>query len=106
MRSERLFDRERLELVVVRRRCSVSVDIPDLVRRDTGVFKRSLHDPSRARSGFIGHREMKRVSARSIADELSVNLRATSLRRLELFEDHDPRAFTDNETIAISLKRP
>src|SRR6185369_6204739 len=49
---------------------------------------------------------MKRISGRAVAHDLSVDLRATSLCRLELFEDHDPRAFTDDKTVAVSLKRP
>src|SRR5687767_6972556 len=49
---------------------------------------------------------MKRVGTRAITDNFSVNPRAALLRKLELFENHDSRAFTNHKAIAVSFKWP
>src|SRR5690349_8877971 len=105
MLAKRLLDRERFKLVVIRRRRSVRVDVTNLIRPDARVFERALHDASRARPGFVRHRKMECIRRRAVANQLSVDPSATSLRRLELFENHDPRALADHKTVAISLER-
>src|ERR1044072_552616 len=104
MLAKCLFDLERLKLVVVRRRRTVSVDVPDLIRSYPGVFECSLHYATRARARFIRHRQMKRIGARTVANDFSVDPRATFLCGFELFENHDSRALADNEAVTISFK--
>src|SRR5687768_18477620 len=49
---------------------------------------------------------MESIGGSAVADDLAVNLRAATFRRLQLFQDHDPGAFANYKTIAIALKRP
>src|SRR6185369_6343174 len=106
MLAESLFDRERLKLIVVRRRRAVRIDVTDLIGSDTCVPQTPLHDATRARAGFVGHCQVKRISAGAITDNLAVYPRATFLRGFELFENHDSRALADNKAVTISFKWP
>src|SRR5690349_3724992 len=48
---------------------------------------------------------MKRVGTSAVTDDFRVDLRAALLRVLELFENHDPRAFANHEAVAITFER-
>src|SRR5689334_7742540 len=48
---------------------------------------------------------MERVRTSTVTHDFTVDLRAALLRVLELFENQDPRALADNETIAVAFER-
>src|SRR5205823_1621459 len=49
---------------------------------------------------------MESVARHAIAHKLRIDARAPRLRRLQLFEHKQPRAFADDEAIAVALERP
>src|SRR5579862_9689470 len=84
--AEGLFDSQRLQTVVVRRRGTVSIDVTDLLRSDSGVGKRRLHSPNRAVGGLIRCGDMEGVARHPVAGNLRQNRRATLQGEVQSFQ--------------------
>ena len=83
----------------------MGINIPDLLRRHTGVAQRLLQaegDPARLRVR-LGH--VVGIRAHAVADDLSVNGGPTALRLLELFQDEHPSTFAQHKAVAPFIKR-
>src|ERR1041384_7356228 len=106
MLTERLFDGHRLELVVIRRRGAMRVDITNILRLGSRIGERLLHYAHGAGSCLVRHRDMKCIASHAIPDQLAIDAGAASFREFKLFEDHDSRAFTDHKSIAIQIEWP
>src|SRR5436190_14436774 len=106
MVAKYFFDRQTFELIVVRCRSTVRIYIADPIGFDSRIFYCSTHYALCSRTSFVGHRDVKRVAAHSVADDLGIDLGTASLRRFKFLQDYDPGAFADHETIAFEVERP
>src|SRR5918911_1471784 len=96
----------RFGLVVDAGRRAVQVQVINLVHRQPRAFDGHAH---RAGGVVAGRRDLHAVvsvAGRSVADQLGVNLRAAPAGVFQLFEQDDPRAFTEHEAIAVGVERP
>ena len=89
--TERFLDGQRLELVVVRRRGSMRVDIPTCSGSTPASFSVLLHHANGSGTSFVRHRHMKRIAGHAVANNFGVDSRATFLGELQLFENHNAR---------------
>src|SRR3954471_6622208 len=96
MLAEKVLDGLRFQHIPDRRRGSVRVDVADLVAPDARVFHGLIHHAEAAFVLGCGLRDVIRIAAHAVADDLREYVRATLLRAFELFEDQNPRAFTDD----------
>src|SRR5436309_2113531 len=97
-------DGERLDLVAVRRRRAVRVDVIDPGRRDAGALERLVHDAERAVAVVGRRRDVVRVGRHAVADQLGVDARVAAGRKIELLEDEHAGAFADDEPVAILVE--
>src|SRR5690606_12513794 len=98
-------ERHMLHLVVLRRRCSVSVDIVDLIDghpriRDGGTYGTNCWRAIRLRA-----RTMKIIGLFATSAKDAKNLRAAAKCSLQRLQHQSSCAFGQNETAAILGKR-
>ena len=86
-------------------RRSVSVDVIDLVRFNARVLECVRHYSNRAVAVLGRLRDMKCIARHSVAGDFSVDLSASRFCMLELFENQNACAFTDNEAVSINVER-
>src|SRR3954469_13139743 len=103
--AEKVLDGLRFQHVADRRRGSVRVDVADLVAPDARVFHGLIHHAEAAFVLGCGLRDVIRIAAHAVADDLRQYVRATLIRAFEFFEDQNPRAFTDDEAVASLIER-
>src|SRR5215203_693512 len=106
MIAENFVDRQRLEFIVVRRRCPMRVDVADLVRRDPSILDRPFHHADGAGPGFIRHCHVKRVAAHSITDDFREYVCPARLCKLQLFENEDSCSLAYYESVTFQIERP
>src|SRR5260370_23578613 len=83
----------------------VSVDVIDVAWRNLCVIERQLHGARGAFAIFRRRGHVAGVRRKSVAGELTINLRAALLRMFELFDNGNARAFADDETVTIAIER-
>src|SRR6185436_20990313 len=81
------------------------VDVVDVARRDASVVDRLLHAARGALPARRRRRNVERVGARAVADHLAEDAGAARLRMVERLEDQNPRAFRDDEAVAVAIER-
>ncbi len=106
MLAEDLGDRHRLVSVVERRRCSVSIDVIDLLGTDARAREGGPHRALVALAALRRRRHMERIGRGAVADDLGDRCRATRPRMLELLEDEDGRSLGHHEPVAGGVERP
>ena len=57
-------------------------------------------------AAVVGQRHVEGVAAHAVAGQLGVDVRAASLRVLQLLEHQHAGAFTDDEAVAVDVERP
>src|SRR5256885_351158 len=95
-----------LELVVVRRRRAVRVDVADGRRLEPGVAHGARHGAQGAVAVGIGRRHVVGVGRRPIPDDLGVDTSIATPGVLERLEDDDAGALAGHEAVAVGLERP
>ena len=106
MLAEGAFNRLRFRRITERRRCRVRIDVTDALGFDARAPQRALkseNDPARL---GIGSGDMIGVGRLPVAENLAVDPRAARFRVLEFLEDENPRAFAENEAVALTIERP
>ena len=104
--AEDPLDRDRLDLVAVRRRRAVRVDVRDLVRVRAGVTERVAHDAERAVAVLRRRGDVVRVAGHPVAGDLGVDRRAARLRVGQVLEDQDARALAEDEAVPVLVPGP
>src|SRR5688500_13250493 len=104
MISKDSLNRFRFSFVVWRRGCPVSIDVIDLIGPNATVLQRAAHHAYRAVTVRTGSRDMVSIGGHAVADDLRLDLGASLLRILELFQDDDPRTFTHDEAVAFPVE--
>src|SRR6266436_2632694 len=99
--AKNLFDRERFAFVAERSRSAVSVDVADSFRSNARVLNRSLHGSDNSALCLIRRGNVISVGRHAVANNLGVDSRSAPASMLQFLEDHDSRAFTDNESVTI-----
>src|SRR5208337_4434122 len=82
------------------RGCAVSVDVADYAGRDAGVAHGVAHDAESAFMFGSGLGHVVGVGGHAVADDFGEDGRAALASVLQLFEDHDARAFAHDEAVA------
>ena len=83
---------------------AMRVDVPHLLRRQTGVGKRGHHRPRRAFR--LRLRDVIRVRGHAEAHDLRVDVRAACFCRFERFQHQHRPAFSKDHSAAILRERP
>src|ERR1043165_5580575 len=105
MISESALNRPRLQLVAQVGRSFVSVDVSDLLRMKLGVLKR-VHDhtvTALTLGGGLG--DVICVSTHSVTDNFRQDVRAAAACVLQLLQDQNAGAFTDDEAVSAFVPR-
>src|SRR5438874_8626660 len=102
--AKNLLDRFCLADVAKTGRSGVGVDVIDVAGRDLRVIQRLLHGARRASAVFRRGGHVVGIRRKSVAGELTINLRAALLRVFELFDNGNARAFADDETVAGAIE--
>ena len=104
--AEGRLESERFDFVVGLGTGAVGVDVPDVVRLQTGVAESVAHGTNRAPplGVRVGHRVS--IAGGAVAGELGVDGGAAGFRMLQLFEDQHATAFAQHKTIAVEVERP
>ena len=106
MVTETVLDGECLELVVVRRRGTVCVDVVDLFRHNARLPDRHRHHTARA-VGILRRRcHMVGIAGEAVADDLRIDVRAAPPGELQFLENHHAGALADDEAVAILVEGP
>ena len=104
MVPEDVLDRLRLGGVAERRRGSVGIDVPDLLRLDAGALDRRPHHLGDADCLRLGRSEVVAVVRGAVGEHLRVDRGSPRLRRLELLEHDRPGALADHEPGACRVE--
>src|SRR5262249_20953206 len=104
--SECALDGDCLNAVAGRRRRPVNIDVVDPGWGDCGVVDCLQHDAPCALSILRWRGYVERVACHSVADNFSVELRTPLAGMLELLENQNACALTDDETITILVEWP
>src|SRR5215471_11375729 len=99
--AKSLLDRERFAFVAERSRSAVRVDVADFFPSNARVLNRPLHGSDNSALCLIRRGNVISVGRHAVADNLCVDSRSAPARMLKFLEDHDSRAFTDHESVAI-----
>src|SRR5205814_312629 len=99
-----LFDRLRFADVAKTGRRGVGVNVIDVAGRDLRVIQRLLHGPRGASAVFRRGGHVVGIRRKSVAGELTINLRAALLRVFELFDNGNARALADDETVTVAIE--
>src|SRR5437762_9556910 len=99
-----LFDRLRFADVAKTGRRGVGVNVIGVAGRDLRVIQRQLHGPRGASAVFRRGGHVVGIRRKSVAGELTINLRAALLRVFELFDNGNARALADDETVTVAIE--
>src|ERR1700736_332940 len=83
----------------------VSIDVIDVAWRNLRVIERQLHGARGPSAVFRRRGHVVGVGRKSVAGELTINFRAALLRMFKFFDNGDARAFADDETVTVAIKR-
>src|SRR5712691_3447284 len=103
--AKNFFDRLGFTDIAKTGRSGVGVDVVDVVRRNLRVIERQLHGARSASAVFRRRGHVVGVGRKSVAGELTIDLRAAFLRVFELFHNSNACAFADDETVTVAIKR-
>src|SRR6266436_6441555 len=102
--AKNFFDRLGFTDIAKTERSGVGVDVVDVVRRNLRVIERQLHGPRGASAVFRRRGHVVGVGGKSVAGELTIDLRAAFLPVFELFDNGNARAFADDETVTVAIE--
>src|SRR5437762_11348398 len=102
--AKNLFDRFCFADVAQTGGSGVGVDVIDVAGRDLRVIQRLLHGPRGASAVFRRGGHVVGIRRKSVAGELTINLRAALLRVFELFDNGNARALADDETVPVEIE--
>ena len=103
MTTEHGAQRVYLEQIAGRRRSPVRVHVVDGARIELRVGESGAHGPLGALAFGRGLRQVMRVGAGTVADDLGVDVRAAAERVLSLFQEQEARALGNDEAVAIDV---
>src|SRR5205823_7222071 len=99
------FDRFCLTDVAETGGSGVGVDVIDIAGRDLSVIERQLHGARGAAAVFRRRGHVVGVSRKSVAGQLTIDLRAALLGVFELFDNGNARALANDETVTVAIER-
>ena len=105
MITEDLLNGLRLRHVPEGRRGAVNVDVVNVFRRQTCVVQGILHHVAGAKAFGVGRGDVMSVCRHATTDHFAVNLGATGLGMLEIFQNDGRAAFPKHEAITGRVER-
>src|SRR5258708_12974599 len=84
----------------------VGVDVIDVAGRNLRVIERELHGARRTSAVLRRGGHVVGIRRKSVAGELTIDLRAALLPVFELFDDGNARPLADDETVTVAIERP
>jgi len=82
----------------------VRINIADIIRRQLGVFQRSLHHAIGAVTVFRRLGDVIRVPGHAVADNFRKNLSIALLRVFQRLKNQNAGALADHKTITMRIK--
>ena len=83
---------------------SVRVHVADIVWRKLRVFQRRAHHAESAVAIFHRLRDVIRVAGHSVANNFRQDRSVALCRMFQRFQNHNARAFSDNESVAVRIE--
>src|SRR6185312_7396685 len=104
MLTEGALDSFGFEYVAQRSRCSVHVDVIDLLWLHTGISHGGDHHAISTFALFCRLRNVISISAHAVPDDLREDRSTATAREFQFLENQDACAFSDYEAVAIDIK--
>jgi hypothetical protein len=104
--AEDFFDGQRFDLIIDRRTGPMGIDIINVFGIQTGITEGHLHATDGATTFRMGVRDTVGIGGRSVTNNLAINPCSTAFGVFKFLQNHHPRTFTQDETVAITVERP